>query len=63
MAAHILTEEEIANRARLKYKYRNPANVPVVKNGQYKQRSNPARAAQSGQGTGHRRRSYFTHMR
>ena len=62
MAQHVLTEEEIENRARLKFKYRDPANVPVVKNGAYKGRANAARTKQGVQGNGHRRRSYFTHI-
>lgn len=46
----------------LKFKFRDPNNIPVRKNGSYKQRTNPAKKGTSGQGTGHRRRSYFTHI-
>lgn len=47
---------------KLKFKYRNPVNVSVVKNGAYKSRNNPAKGVVSTQGNGIRRRSYYTHI-
>ena len=49
-------------RAQIKLKYRDPRNIPVIKNGSYKARANAARNQGSGQGKGPRRRSYFTHI-
>lgn len=49
-------------RKQIKFKYRDPRNVPVTKNGTYKARANAARGANSKQGKGIRRRSYYTHI-
>lgn len=40
----------------IKFKYRDPANRPVRKNGSYKSRASPAKTGAKPQGTGHRRR-------
>lgn len=49
-------------RAQIKFKYRDPRNNSVIKNGSYKARANAARGQGKKQGTGPRRRAYFTHI-
>ncbi len=65
MASQKFTEDELVAQDNLKFKYRDPTNMPVRKNGEYRNRtgnSNGVSKKSPAQGTGARRRSYNTHV-